>query len=344
VSFVFNGDFVDRGRHQLALVGLLFALKVSLPDKIFLIRGNHEERSMNTKYGFQAELHHLLGRDLGEKLLYLMHKVFDVLPLGCVVDKKILTVHGGLGDARWGLRELMAVQRPLKHEDLFSEDNEWINSIMWSDPIEDDNDNTGNAVFGVHASPRGKVAKQFGWDVTKVFCARNGLSLIVRSHQSKRGSPGFDVMHENLLMRVFSARDYEGHANDGAVLFVRKMADTKTDVVAQDSGDQPKSEKNDKDILWVRPQVLRSCAKARKDAIRMRQKSDKQGDGSDASASPVSSGSRKHKSSRRRPEPPPELFPPATSSPAAAGKKQQDSSTMKRPSDSSSGRSGRAGK
>ena len=26
-------------------------------------------------------------------------------------------------------------------------------------------------------------------------------------------------MHESLLMRVFSARDYEGHGNDGAVVY-----------------------------------------------------------------------------------------------------------------------------
>merc|ERR1719160_1519330 len=94
-------------------------------------------------------------------------------------------------------------------------------------------------------SPRGATTARFGWDVTKGFCARNGLSLIVRSHQSKRSSPGFDVMHENLLVRVFSARDYEGHGNDGAVLFVRKS--------------------DQHGLLKVRPQVLRSVTKTLKE-------------------------------------------------------------------------------
>jgi len=268
VCFVFNGDFVDRGKHQLALVGLLFALKVSMPDKIFLVRGNHEEKSMNSKYGFAAECFSSLGQDFGFRILSLMQKVFDVLPLGCLVGEKILVVHGGLGDARWGLAELMNVRRPLRHEDLNNEDNDWINSILWSDPIEDDNQDGDAKVFGVHASPRGKVAKQFGWDVTKVFCARNGLSLIVRSHQSKRGSPGFDVMHDSLLMRVFSARDYEGHSNDGATLFVRKHEDPDAGEAHFDADGfvRPKEKVN---VLWVRPQVLRSCTKARKDAIRL---------------------------------------------------------------------------
>ena len=80
-------------------------------------------------------------------------------------------------------------------------------------------------VFGVHESPRNNTAVLFGWDVTKTFCARNGLAMVVRSHQSKKFGLGFDLMHDEKLMRVFSARDYEGHCNDGAVLLVRALED-----------------------------------------------------------------------------------------------------------------------
>merc|ERR1712110_1386156 len=78
-----------------------------------------------------------------------------------------------------------------------------------------------------------------------MFCARNGLSLIVRSHQSKQDSLGFDIMHEDLLIRVFSARDYEGQGNDGAILSIQASDN------AAVSG-----------LLSVRPQVLRSTAKS----------------------------------------------------------------------------------
>jgi len=51
VSYVFNGDFVDRGEHQLEVVALLFALKVAYPSRIWLVRGNHEFKWINEEQG-----------------------------------------------------------------------------------------------------------------------------------------------------------------------------------------------------------------------------------------------------------------------------------------------------
>lgn len=53
----------------------------------------------------------------------------------------------------------------------------------------EDDDDREKGTFGVHESPRGGKGALFGWDVTKTFCARNGLGLIVRSHQSKQDQP-----------------------------------------------------------------------------------------------------------------------------------------------------------
>jgi diadenosine tetraphosphatase ApaH/serine/threonine PP2A family protein phosphatase len=218
--FVFNGDFVDRGAHQLEVIGLLFALKCLLPERVWLIRGNHEERQMNKRYGFFDDCCFKLGEDLGCKMFDLIQNTFDMLPVACVVADCVLVVHGGIGDGTFKLEDIGKIKRPLSGDALA--EHQWVDNLLWSDPIEDD-DKRQQEVFGVHTSPRGGAAVGFGWNVTKTFCARNGLSLIVRSHQSKKGSPGFDVMHENLLMRVFSARDYERHGNDGAILFIQSL-------------------------------------------------------------------------------------------------------------------------
>ncbi|CAK0845187.1 unnamed protein product, partial [Prorocentrum cordatum] len=250
-SVVFNGDFVDRGAHQLEVVGLLLALKCLLPEKVWLVRGNHEDRSMNRKYGFADECSRRLGAEMGPKLFDIFHSAFDYLPVACLIQGSVLVVHGGIGDGNWKLSDLQAVKRPLREADLADPQNVWLFNLLWSDPIEDD-DKRSN-VFGVHSSPRGGMTMNFGWNVTKTFCARNGLSLIVRSHQSKRGSLGFDIMHENLLVRVFTARDYEGQGNDGAVLLIDE--EERTDGAAQQQ-------------LVVRPQVLQSLRRASKPPAR----------------------------------------------------------------------------
>ncbi|CCW66960.1 unnamed protein product [Phytomonas sp. Hart1] len=58
-TYLFLGDFVDRGKGSLQCLCLLLVAKMLSPDTIFLIRGNHECSLINRHYGFLEECHQM---------------------------------------------------------------------------------------------------------------------------------------------------------------------------------------------------------------------------------------------------------------------------------------------
>ena len=176
-SYLFNGDFVDRGSWSTEIALLLYAYKWLRPNKFFLNRGNHETDDMNRMYGFEGEC----KAKYSERLFKCFSESFSALPLATLVGKKYLTLHGGLfSDDKVSLDDIRRLNR---HGQRQPGQSGLMMEMLWTDP---------QTTPGRGPSKRG-VGLQFGPDVTKRFCEANGLDAVIRSHEVRMD--GYEVEH-----------------------------------------------------------------------------------------------------------------------------------------------------
>uniref|UniRef100_K3X097 Serine/threonine-protein phosphatase n=1 Tax=Globisporangium ultimum (strain ATCC 200006 / CBS 805.95 / DAOM BR144) TaxID=431595 RepID=K3X097_GLOUD len=188
-NYIFMGDFVDRGHNSVETFELLLCLKAQYPDRITLLRGNHECRQITQVYGFYEECVRKYGNANPWKYCT---DVFDYLNLAAVIDGRVLCVHGGLSPEIRTLDQIRTIERQqeIPHEGSFCD-------LMWSDPED---------IETWAMSPRG-AGYLFGAKVTAEFNQINGLDLICRAHQLVQ--EGYKYMFpEKSLVTVWSAPNY----------------------------------------------------------------------------------------------------------------------------------------
>jgi protein phosphatase len=188
--FVFLGDYVDRGPFQIENINLLLELKIRAPNRLMLLRGNHEIPSINRAYGFYDVVQETLGDVIDD-----YWNIFRYLPLAAISHHhNIFAVHGGIPE---GLEDVEEIDS-LPHEVEPSQPITF--QLLWNDPQE--------SVEGFGPSMRGSHIRTFGQDVTTAFMAANNLHLIVRAHEVF--SQGFHEFFEGKVLSLFSCREYRG--------------------------------------------------------------------------------------------------------------------------------------
>ncbi|KAK9072257.1 hypothetical protein SSX86_008690 [Deinandra increscens subsp. villosa] len=188
-NYLFLGDFVDRGFYSVETFLLLLALKVRYPDRITLIRGNHESRQITQVYGFYDECLRKYG---SVNVWRYCTDIFDYLSLSALIENKIFSVHGGLSPNINTLDQIRTIDRKqeVPHDGAMCD-------LLWSDPED--------IVDGWGLSPRG-AGFLFGGSVVTSFNHTNNIDYICRAHQLVM--EGFKWMFNNQIVTVWSAPNY----------------------------------------------------------------------------------------------------------------------------------------
>ena len=221
MQYIFLGDFCDRGLYSLEVILLLFALKIKYPDFIYLIRGHHEDKNINEKYGLGDECQERLLDDIQNPLSIFsnINKAFDLLPFGVLVDNNILLIHGGIGSSINSLDDIENIKRPINIEHSPSNTSQLnIIDLLWSEY----SDNIENIeVNNERDKNKNGFIVKYGKERLNKFLTDNKINLLITAHQFVK--EGFTTYNNDRILTVFSATNYmDKYKNIGGMITIAK--------------------------------------------------------------------------------------------------------------------------
>ena len=199
-NYLFLGDYVDRGKQSLETVSLLLCYKIKYPEKVTLLRGNHESSVTNRIYGFYDEC----KRRYNVRIWKSFTELFNYLPVAALIDDKILCMHGGLSPELKNIQNISDISRPTDIPDTGL-----LCDLLWSDPDKD--------VAEYDENDRG-VSVIFGEKIVQEFNKKNDLDLIIRAHQVV--DDGYEFFAQRQLITIFSAPNYCGEFDNSAGIMI----------------------------------------------------------------------------------------------------------------------------
>ncbi|MFC1841661.1 metallophosphoesterase [Candidatus Dependentiae bacterium] len=130
VIFLFLGDYTDRGYYGTEVLYTIMKLKIANPDKVILLRGNHEDTEQNKYDGLRTELQ--------EKFDYAFDNerqtIYNLMPSVVYIGVKgtpnyALFCHGAI-EPRFDPRDLLSKPGNIAYQWINKLDASWLNEEL----------------------------------------------------------------------------------------------------------------------------------------------------------------------------------------------------------------------
>jgi diadenosine tetraphosphatase ApaH/serine/threonine PP2A family protein phosphatase len=188
VHLIFLGDYGDRGSASVEVYYVVLKLKELFPDKVILMRGNHEGPYDMLAYphDLPAQIKQKFGDAAGTRIYEELHKLFNLFYNAVLVDEYAILIHGGLPSGASSLEDLAYAHKTHPKETFLEE-------MLWSDPQEE--------LSGTLPSLRG-AGKYFGADVTERILKLLNVKVLIRGHEPSE--EGYKINHNGKVLTLFS--------------------------------------------------------------------------------------------------------------------------------------------
>lgn len=149
------------------------AYKIKYPNRVHLLRGNHEDQNITKIYGFLDECKRRYNIKLWKEFI----NMFNYLPVAALVEGRILCMHGGLSPELKDLKQITRLQRPtgIPEQGILCD-------LLWSDPVATTSPFVLNVIPRLWGDNERGVSYVFSEKVVEEFLKKHELDLVVRGH------------------------------------------------------------------------------------------------------------------------------------------------------------------
>jgi hypothetical protein len=162
------------------------ALTLAYPNRVVMLRGNHESDAIAARYGFYNAVTSAHSFDVFKHYSH----VFEVLPIAIYKTGHVFACHGGVPEEVTAIDDLQARNR--RHPDF---PDDVLFQVVWNDPREND--------YYFRHNSRSDRARYFGKQAFEKFMSDIQAEIMFRAHEVF--PDGYTTFFNNRLVSVFSA-------------------------------------------------------------------------------------------------------------------------------------------